>query len=171
VIRQQLRAAGLSDDDFKVIDEYRNPSRHATGGHIHTQFNTHEVAERYRAYVEAEQKKRLAGANGRRPDVLADPNDERRKVRGGGSRPEDQPVAHEPTDYERWQAKKRDGLLKRARSAGVLGGAAAGGEQGHINGTIQLKGFPAGTKAEFNGGGIVKTVKLNRGSSMASTEA
>lgn len=169
-IRQRLRASGLTDDDFKVMDEYRNPSRHATGGHIHTQFNTHDAAERYRTYVEAEEKKRMAGA-ARRPDILADPNDERRKARGG-SRPEDQPVAHEPTDYERWQAKKRDGLLKRARSAGVLGGGgAASGEQGHISGMIQLKGFPAGTKAEFNGGGIVKSVKLNRGSSMASTEA
>lgn len=173
-IRQQLRGAGLTDREFTVLDEYLHPSRHSTGGHIHTQFSTHEAAEKYRAHVEAQEKKRQqASADGRRPDILADPNDERRRARGAGSRPEDQPVAHEPTDYERWQAKKRDGLLKRARSAGVLGGSAgaAGGEQGHINGTIHLKGFPAGTRAEFNGGGIVKEVKLNRGSSMASTEA
>ena len=46
-IRAKLRAAGLSENAFKVIDEYRNPSGHSTGGHIHTQFNSHEAAQRY----------------------------------------------------------------------------------------------------------------------------
>ncbi|MCJ2021060.1 hypothetical protein MKK84_27170 [Methylobacterium sp. E-065] len=146
-IRQRLRDAGLTDRDFKVMDEYRSPSGHATGGHIHTQFNTHEAAERYRAYVEAQEKRREeAKAGGRRPDILADPNDERRRVPGG--------------------------MLKQAREAGVVGGAGGqSGQQGHINGTIRLQGFPAGTKTEFNGGGIVKSVKLDRGHSMASAEA
>ncbi|MCJ2053990.1 hypothetical protein [Methylobacterium sp. J-070] len=146
-IRQRLREAGLTDRDFKVMDEYRNPSGHATGGHIHTQFSTHEAAERYQTYVEAQEKRREeARANGRRPDVLADPNDERRKAPGG--------------------------MLKRAREAGVVGGAAGGGGQhGRILGEISLKGFPAGTRADFKGEGVVQSVKLNRGSTMSAAEA
>lgn len=46
-IRNRLRGAGLSDQAFKVIDEYRNPSSRSTGGHLHTQFNSREAAEQY----------------------------------------------------------------------------------------------------------------------------
>ncbi|KQO73452.1 phage tail tape measure protein [Methylobacterium sp. Leaf89] len=51
-VRQRLRAAGLPDNAFKVIDEYRNPSGHATGGHVHVQFAGKEWAEKYRQSVE-----------------------------------------------------------------------------------------------------------------------
>lgn len=44
---KKLHEAGLSDDDFKIIDEYKHPSAHATGGHIHTQFNSVQAANRY----------------------------------------------------------------------------------------------------------------------------
>lgn len=48
--RRRLRAAGLMDADFTIIDEYKHPSPHSTGGHIHTQFNSREAAEKYREY-------------------------------------------------------------------------------------------------------------------------
>ncbi|WP_203158098.1 phage tail tape measure protein [Methylobacterium aquaticum] len=51
-IREKLMAAGLQAKDFKVIDEYLNPSARATGGHIHTQFNSAEAAAKYQRYVE-----------------------------------------------------------------------------------------------------------------------
>jgi hypothetical protein len=46
-VRQMFRSAGLPDDAFKVIDEYRNPSRRATGGHIHYQINSAKAAAQY----------------------------------------------------------------------------------------------------------------------------
>lgn len=39
--------AGLSEKDFRVIDEYKNPSAKATGGHIHYQFNSPEAAQKF----------------------------------------------------------------------------------------------------------------------------
>ncbi|WP_207183905.1 phage tail tape measure protein [Methylobacterium indicum] len=55
-IREKLKAAGLQANDFKVIDEYLNPSSRATGGHIHTQFNSAEAAAKYRQYAESMKK-------------------------------------------------------------------------------------------------------------------
>ena len=49
-MRLKLRAAGLSNDDFRVIDEYAHPSAHSTGGHVHTQFNTVSAARKYDKY-------------------------------------------------------------------------------------------------------------------------
>ena len=49
-MRLKLRAAGLSNDDFHVIDEYAHPSAHSTGGHVHTQFNTVAAAQKYEKY-------------------------------------------------------------------------------------------------------------------------
>lgn len=49
-MRLKLRAAGLSNDDFRVIDEYAHPSAHSTGGHVHTQFNTVAAARKYDKY-------------------------------------------------------------------------------------------------------------------------
>lgn len=51
-MRAELRKAGLKDEDFYVRDEYANPSGHATGGHIHTQFNSPEAAKRYKEYYD-----------------------------------------------------------------------------------------------------------------------
>ncbi|UIN36386.1 phage tail tape measure protein [Methylobacterium oryzae] len=60
-MRAKLRAAGLSPEAFKVIDEYRNPSARSTGGHLHTQFNSREAAERYHRFVEAQGGATVAG--------------------------------------------------------------------------------------------------------------
>ena len=48
--RKKLLAAGLSDADFRIIDEYKHPSAHATGGHIHTQFNSPAAARKYQEF-------------------------------------------------------------------------------------------------------------------------
>jgi len=50
-MRRKIREAGLADKDFRVIDEYRHPSGHATGGHIHTQFNSQEAANKYHEWA------------------------------------------------------------------------------------------------------------------------
>jgi hypothetical protein len=39
-MRAKLRAAGLSPEAFRVIDEYKNPSARSTGGHLHTHSST-----------------------------------------------------------------------------------------------------------------------------------
>lgn len=59
-MRAELRKAGLSDGDYRVIDEYKNPSAHATGGHIHTEFHSPEAAEQYRRYIIARQREKQA---------------------------------------------------------------------------------------------------------------
>lgn len=48
-LRNMFRAAGLADSMFKVIDEYKNPSGHATAGHLHYQFNSSETAAQFAA--------------------------------------------------------------------------------------------------------------------------
>lgn len=53
-MREKMRRAGLSDRDFKVIDEYAHPSRNSTGGHVHTQFNSPQAAAQYHAFAEAQ---------------------------------------------------------------------------------------------------------------------
>lgn len=46
--RAKMGAAGLVEGrDWSFIDEYRKPSRHATGPHVHFQFRTREAAEAY----------------------------------------------------------------------------------------------------------------------------
>lgn len=45
-LREKLQAIGLVDGrDFRIIDEYINPSAHATGGHIHYEFRSPKAAE------------------------------------------------------------------------------------------------------------------------------
>lgn len=55
-IRNKLMAAGLTAKDFRVIDEYANPSARSTGGHIHTQFNSAEAAAKYQSYADSLKK-------------------------------------------------------------------------------------------------------------------
>lgn len=50
-MRSQLRKAGLKDDQFKVIDEYLNPSSRATAGHIHSQFADAAAAAIYSKFA------------------------------------------------------------------------------------------------------------------------
>jgi TP901 family phage tail tape measure protein len=59
-MRAKLRAAGLQDSQFKVIDEYLNPSSRSTGGHIHTQFNDQAAAKQYHDFIGAQGSKALA---------------------------------------------------------------------------------------------------------------
>lgn len=61
-IRAKIRAAGLSDKDFRVIDEYQSPSARSTGGHLHTQFNTAEAARKYAESIRA-QGQAIAGSS------------------------------------------------------------------------------------------------------------
>lgn len=45
-VRKKLEGMGV---DARVIDEYLNPSRGSTGGHIHVQFNSADAAQRFSA--------------------------------------------------------------------------------------------------------------------------
>lgn len=53
-MREKMRRAGLTDRDFRVIDEYRNPSARSTGGHIHTQFTNPQAAAQYHEFAQAQ---------------------------------------------------------------------------------------------------------------------
>jgi hypothetical protein len=46
-IRNMFRGAGLNDNEFRVIDEYKNPSPHSTGGHMHVHFANKAAADKY----------------------------------------------------------------------------------------------------------------------------
>ena len=46
----------MDEKDFKIIDEYKNPSGHATGGHIHVNFANKEAAQKYAALTGGEGK-------------------------------------------------------------------------------------------------------------------
>lgn len=45
-IRQMMQSMGISG---RVMNEYTNPSAHATGGHIHVQFDSAQEAEKFRS--------------------------------------------------------------------------------------------------------------------------
>lgn len=60
-MRVKLRAAGLGDDAFRVIDEYKNPSARATAGHLHAQFNSREAAEKYLAAIQPRVPETMTG--------------------------------------------------------------------------------------------------------------
>jgi len=48
ITKQILRGAGLSEGkDYNVEDEYKNPSAHATGGHIHVEFKSPQAASTF----------------------------------------------------------------------------------------------------------------------------
>lgn len=46
-VSDMLLKSGMSTSDFRVIDEYKHPSGHATGGHIHVQFSNNEAAQKF----------------------------------------------------------------------------------------------------------------------------
>ena len=48
-IKNELIKSGMDEKDFKIIDEYKDPSGHATGGHIHVNFTNKKAAEKYAA--------------------------------------------------------------------------------------------------------------------------
>lgn len=53
-VKKQLLAAGMSEEDFKIINEYKNPSKHATGGHIHVNFANKKAAEKFAQFSKGE---------------------------------------------------------------------------------------------------------------------
>ena len=55
-VKQKLLGSGLNDDEFKIINEYENPSKHSTGGHIHVNFANKEAAEKYASISNGQQK-------------------------------------------------------------------------------------------------------------------
>lgn len=72
-IRAKMAASGLSAQDYKVLDEYTNPSKGATGGHVHFQFNSQQAADRYyKAVKDAEiQKQQEAKAKQQQSQTTA----------------------------------------------------------------------------------------------------
>lgn len=51
-VKSMLVRAGLEPGaDFQVLDEYKNPSPHATGGHIHVAFKSPEAAAKFSGAV------------------------------------------------------------------------------------------------------------------------
>lgn len=83
-VRNQLRSAGLTDDMFKVIDEYRNPSSNATGGHIHFQFNSEAAAKMYHDFAKQkiDAQKQQAGVTDNVPSIVT-PNNSAGNATGG----------------------------------------------------------------------------------------
>lgn len=53
-IRQMLQSMGVSG---RVINEYTNPSAHATGGHLHVQFDSPQEAEKFKSGKPSEPSK------------------------------------------------------------------------------------------------------------------
>lgn len=62
-IQEYLSSLGLSaGKDFRLIDEYKNPSGRATGGHIHAQFNSTAAAAKM-AGIKGDSKSGLMAVN------------------------------------------------------------------------------------------------------------
>ena len=59
-IKNHLLESGLSEKDFKIINEYKNPSKKSTGGHIHVNFANEKAAESYANYTNENDKTKLA---------------------------------------------------------------------------------------------------------------
>lgn len=100
-MRARLRKAGLDDKDFTVLDEKNNPSRRATGPHLHTQFNSREAAAQYNQYSARQEAARVAAEAGKAAGEAAGTS--AKKAMGAA---EPASVDHEPTAYERWKAAK-----------------------------------------------------------------
>lgn len=68
-IRAMFAARGLKEgEDFTVLDEYNQPSKHASAPHLHYQFNSKEAADKYNAaYARAQ-----AENTPRQTDISAD---------------------------------------------------------------------------------------------------
>lgn len=52
-IRRMFLGAGLKEEQFKILDEYKRPSPFSTGGHMHYQFNSQEAADQFAASQKA----------------------------------------------------------------------------------------------------------------------
>lgn len=116
-MRSRLRKAGLDDKDFTVLDEKNNPSRRATGPHLHTQFNSREAAAQYNQYSARQEAARVAaeagkaageaaGTSARKAMTAPAPAPEAKRLKDLNLAPQPASVDHEPTAYERWKAAK-----------------------------------------------------------------
>lgn len=65
-MRATMKAAGLSDSDIQLIDEYARPSAGATGGHMHFAFRTEAAAAKFAAWA-ASRKGRTTRTTGKGP--------------------------------------------------------------------------------------------------------
>lgn len=75
-VKNQLLSSGLSEKDFKIINEYKSPSKHATGGHIHVNFTNKESAERYAQFTKGSQQSTYAKAEKEIPEGRGRPEEE-----------------------------------------------------------------------------------------------
>lgn len=69
-MRETMRAAGLSDADMQVLDEYANPSPGATGGHMHYGFRSGAAADRFAAWAKAREDASATAGLRRSGDAL-----------------------------------------------------------------------------------------------------
>ncbi len=124
-VRRMFRSAGLTDDQFRVIDEYKNPSGRSTGGHIHYQINSAVAAAKY---AQALQAKAATTANS-----LNETADVAKRAYGGGPA---KPPADKPKDIgdgftsTGWRKPTTDEIVSR-QPAGVGGRGGGGGSGGH----------------------------------------
>lgn len=140
-MRERLKEAGLSDSDFKVIDERANPSARSTGAHLHTQFNSPEAAAQYNQFSARKEAERVAAEKGKaegkaqadaraKADPVGDgqPKPEAAAVQGP-NRPEDSAVQKEKTAFERW-------MEKRGKAAGTPAPKPANDGMSEVSGPI-----------------------------------
>jgi len=144
-VRRMFRSAGLSDEQFKVIDEYKNPSGRSTGGHIHYQLNSALAAAKY---AQAIQARTLATVESTKRTVAAANAASGTKIdvgEGMTSTGWQKGVTAMNADAVRGvPAKRVDDAMGRVplpprRPAGLGGGGAGGGPGGgstviHVNG-------------------------------------
>lgn len=66
-IKQKLLSSGMTEEDFKIINEYKRPSKHATGGHIHVNFTNKQAAEKFAQYSSGEGQQTKLASNEQLP--------------------------------------------------------------------------------------------------------
>jgi hypothetical protein len=133
-IRNKMRAAGLTDDMFRVIDEYKHGSRGNTGGHIHTHFQSQQAATLYQRYVE---NQRALAANAQKS---VDPHID-------VARPSDLVGGREsPIDTGGQPKLNLDGIPSSQRSGGGRFNGIPNGMGGGIHAPITIQG--AGKNAQ-----------------------
>lgn len=65
IVKTVMTDSGIMPTDYRIINEYLNPSSAATGGHVHFQFQSEEAANRYLKAVGNSTPGERAAAKGR----------------------------------------------------------------------------------------------------------
>lgn len=73
-LNDMFKKAGLKEGDYRIIDEYKNPSARATGGHIHYQFNSPEAAA---SFVKSLGDPKIRASMGIKDSEMAKPIDDK----------------------------------------------------------------------------------------------